>query len=168
MFLYDGLVNGVKGQWLSDWLIVCSLMPFSTVFKLYCGASAPIYPCFPGVLLTSTSHNILSKPLAACQHNHCWWERNESCRNDYHQSSERILAKPGIGRGSNQRPPVLKSAMLPTELWGLAQWLSESLHSFKQQNFILIWIESVCRQYVRCDSHNEIVFERGGGKRRIC
>ena len=53
--------------------------------------------------LTSTRHNILSKPLAAFPQNHCRndgqpWERNESCRNDYlhYQSSERILVEPGI------------------------------------------------------------------------
>ena len=53
------------------------------------------------VLLTSTPHNILSKPLAVFPHNHCRnngqrWERNESCRNDYHQSSERVLPELGI------------------------------------------------------------------------
>ena len=56
---------------------------------------------FSGVLLTSALHNILCKPLAAFLHNHCWniwqrWKRNESCCNDYHQSSERILAEQGI------------------------------------------------------------------------
>ena len=40
-------------------------------------------------------------PLAAFPHNHCrinrqWWERNESCPNDYHQSSERISAQQAI------------------------------------------------------------------------
>ena len=39
-------------------------MPFSTVFQLYRGGQCT-NPCFPGVLLTSTPHNILSKPLAA-------------------------------------------------------------------------------------------------------
>ena len=68
--------------------------------KVYCGSQCT-YLCFPGVLLTSTPHNILSKPLAAFPHKHCQnnsqlWERNESCRNDYHQSKERILAKSEI------------------------------------------------------------------------
>ena len=54
-----------------------------------------------GVLLTSTLNNILSMPLPTFLHNHCpnnrqQWERNESCLNHYHKSSERILAKPGI------------------------------------------------------------------------
>ena len=75
-------------------------MPFSTVFQLYCGCQCT-YPCFSGVLLTSTLHNILSKPLAAPPHNHCRnngqrCERKKSYHNDYHQSWERILAEPGI------------------------------------------------------------------------
>ena len=43
---------------------------FSIVFQSYCGGQCT-YPCFLGVLLTSTLHNILSKPLAAFPHNHC-------------------------------------------------------------------------------------------------
>ena len=42
---------------------------FSTLFQLCMGGPCA-YPCFPGVLLTSISHNILSKPLAAFPHNH--------------------------------------------------------------------------------------------------
>ena len=81
-------------------LIVWCLTPFSTVFKLHRGGQCT-YPYFYGVLLTSTPHNILSKFLVVFPHNHCRnnaqrWERNESCRNDYHQSSERTLAEPGI------------------------------------------------------------------------
>ena len=47
-----------------DLLIVWFLTPFSTVFHLYHGGQCT-YPWFPGVLLTSTSHNIFSKTLAA-------------------------------------------------------------------------------------------------------
>ena len=75
-------------------------MLFLTAFKLYLGDQCS-YPCFPGVLFTGTPHNILSKPLAACLQNHCQnngqhLERNESCCNEYHQSSERILTESGI------------------------------------------------------------------------
>ena len=75
-----------------DWLIVWCLTTFSTVFQLYCGGQCT-YSCFPRILLTSTPHNILSKPLANFPHNHCRnkgqrREKNESCCNEYHQSSE--------------------------------------------------------------------------------
>ena len=65
-------------------------MPLSTVFELH---------RFPGVLLTSIPRNIFSKALVAFPHlrkNGQRRERNESCHNDYHQSSERILAEPGM------------------------------------------------------------------------
>ena len=81
-------------------MIVWCLTPFSTVFQLYRDGQRT-YPCFPRLLLTSTPHNILSTPLAASPHNHCRnneqrREMNEYCCSDYHQSSERILAEPGI------------------------------------------------------------------------
>ena len=43
-------------------LIVKFLLLFSTVFQLYRSGQCT-YPCFPGVLLTSNPHDILSKPL---------------------------------------------------------------------------------------------------------
>ena len=51
-------------------LIVWCLTQCSTVFQLH-RSSLCTYPCFAGVLLTSTSHSILSKPVAAFPHNHC-------------------------------------------------------------------------------------------------
>ena len=45
------------------------LMPFTILFQLYRG-SQNIFLCCPRVLLTSTPHNILSKPLAAFSNNH--------------------------------------------------------------------------------------------------
>ena len=70
---------------------------FSRLFHFY-HIGQCTYPCFPGIF-TSTPLNIVSKPLAAflhkcCRNNRQLWQRNESCSNDYHQSSERILAKP--------------------------------------------------------------------------
>ena len=38
---------------------------FNAIFSYIAGATACTYQCFPGVLLTSTLHNILSNPLAA-------------------------------------------------------------------------------------------------------
>ena len=80
------------------WLVVWCLMPFPKVFQLYRSIQCT-YPCFPWVLLTNVSQNILRKPLAAFPHNRRrnneqLWERNVSCRNDYHQSSESMLAVP--------------------------------------------------------------------------
>ena len=59
------------------------------------------YPCIPGVILTRTPHNILSKPLAALPNNHSQkngrlLEGNESCPNDYNKFSDRISAESGI------------------------------------------------------------------------
>ena len=77
-------------------------------------------------ILTSTPYSILSKPLAAFSHNHCgnnWqlWERNESCSNDYHQSSERIFAEPGI------EPTTCFSEVCNATNWamGLGPWKEE-------------------------------------------
>ena len=35
------------------------------------------YPCFPGILFINTPHNILTKPLAAFQHNNCRMDSSE-------------------------------------------------------------------------------------------
>ena len=83
---------------LIDWLIVWYFMQFSTEFP-FCRGGQCSNPCFLGVLLTNTTHS--SQATDCFRHNHCrnnWlrWDRKESCRNDYHQSSEGILAKPGI------------------------------------------------------------------------
>ena len=82
-----------------DWLILWCLMQFSPVFQLHRGGHCT-YPCL-SCTSTSTPHNILPKPLATFPHNHYqnnaqWWERNELCCNDSHQSLQRILAEPGI------------------------------------------------------------------------
>ena len=115
--------------------IVWCLTPFLTVFKLYHGGQCAYYPCSSGVLLTSTPHNILSKPLAAFPHNHCRnngqrWERHESCSNDYHQSSERILAKPGIEPATScsqvrrRRNAVETVEDIMRSLWSWLTWVN--------------------------------------------
>ena len=54
-----------------------------------------------GVLLSGALRIVLLKPMPAFPHNHCRnnrlrREKNRFCSNYYHQSSKRILAKPGI------------------------------------------------------------------------
>ena len=114
----DGLTSGWM---LIDRMIVWSLTPFSTVFQLCCGGQCT-YPCFPGVLLTSAPHNILSKPLAAFPHNIV--KTTDSGERGMNHVTMTII-NPQIeywpSRGLNQQPPVLKSTMLPTELWGSAR-----------------------------------------------
>ena len=52
---------------------------FATVFQLYHGGQST-YPCSPGVLLTSTMYNILSKPLAAFPLTNCLKKMDSSER----------------------------------------------------------------------------------------
>ena len=110
----------LQNRRLLVWLIVWCLSPFLTVFQLYRSGQCT-NPCFPGVLLTITLHYILSKPLAAFPHNYC---RNNGQGRERNESVPMTIINPWKeywpSRGSNQRPPVLKSAMLPTEPWGLA------------------------------------------------
>ena len=69
----------------------------------------------------SIPHNILSKPLAAFPHNSC--ETTDSGARGMNPVALTIInprREYWPSHGSNQRPPVLKSATLPTELWGSA------------------------------------------------
>ena len=93
-------------------LIEWCLSPFSTVFLLYRGGQCT-YPCFRGILLTSTRHNILSEPLTAFLHDHC---RNNgqagsgaSGMNPVAMTIINPRNENWPSRGSNRRPPVLKS-----------------------------------------------------------
>ena len=80
------------------------------------------YPCFPGVLLTSTPHNILSKPLVFSQITSVkTMDSTETGMNPVTMTIINPRKQYWPSQGLNQRPPVLKSAMLPTELWGLAK-----------------------------------------------
>ena len=78
-------------------------MVFNTIFSSISVTSRqPVHlSMLSWSFFSHTLRNILSKPLAAFPHAHFWnkgqwWERNESCHNDYPQSSERILANLGI------------------------------------------------------------------------
>ena len=102
-------------------------MPFSTVFQFDCGGQYT-YPC-------CILHNSLSAPLATFPHHQLTIvktaDRIESCHND-HQS---ILRKRNWG--SNQRPPVLKSARQPTDLWGSAELQDSILLSLHYVTYTL-------------------------------
>ena len=71
--------------------------------------------------LTNTPHDILSKPLAAFPHN---YRRNNGQRWEGMIPVSMTVINPRKeywpSWGSNQRCPVLKSAMLLSELWGSA------------------------------------------------
>ena len=80
-------------------------MPVTTIFSFSHHVFHPKTGKFQvfsfGKGLSSSLHKNFSKPQAAFPHNHSWNNgqlsyKNESSCNDYHQSSERILAKPGI------------------------------------------------------------------------
>ena len=81
-------------------------MPFSTVFQLYLSGQCT-YPCFPGVILTITAYNILSKPLAAFPHNHC-------------QTTDSGESGKKTGRAGDRTSDIRFSRAQPNELWGPA------------------------------------------------
>ena len=83
------------------------------------------YPCFLGILLTSTSHNIILKPLAAFPNNHyITTDSGERGMNPVAMTIINLRRKYWPSQGSNKRPLVLKSATLQTELWGSAERFS--------------------------------------------
>ena len=103
-------------------------------FSYITAASAPTYRCFPGILLTSTPHNILSNPLAAFPHNHCRnTDSGERGMNLVAMTIYNPRKEYWPSRGSNQRPPFLKSSTLPTELWGSARKMSLSNWSLAEK-----------------------------------
>ena len=95
-------------------------MPFSTVFQLHCGGQCT-YPLFPGVLFTGIStlffpsHWLLSHIIIV--------ETIDSGERGMNPVTSIINHRKEYwaSRGSNERPPVLKSTTLPTELLDLAQ-----------------------------------------------
>ena len=92
------------------------LMPFSTLFQLCHGGQCSC-PCFPGVILISTPHNILSKPQAAFSHNHVkTMDSDERGMNCAAMTIINTWKEYWPSWVSNQRNPILKSCTLPTEL----------------------------------------------------
>ena len=95
-------------------LIERCLTPFATVFQLYHGGQWT-YPCFHGVLLSSTPHNILSKPLAAFPHNYCQnngqrWERNES----WDRTSDLLFSSPTATDWAMGQKPMRRILPVPS------------------------------------------------------
>ena len=75
------------------------------------------YPCFPGVLLTSIPHTVLSKQLASSHINIV--VTMYSSKRDMNLVAMTIInpwTEYWPSGGSNQQPPVLKSCTLQTEL----------------------------------------------------
>ena len=103
---------------LSDWLIVWCLTLFSTVLHLCYGGQCT-YLCFPGVLGTIffLSHRLLSHVTIV--------ETTDSGERGMNSIAMTIInprKKCWPSWGLNKRPPVLKPAKLPTELWDLARF----------------------------------------------
>ena len=63
-----------------------------------------------------------------------------------------------MSRGSNQRPPVLKSAWLPTELWGLAAIAEEVMKMLDIRIFYFtrIAFKKLHKSMDRCFGHHNI------------
>ena len=107
------------------WMNNINCMMFNAdfnIFQFYRGGQCT-YPCFPGFLFISTPYNILSMLLTALPHNHCRRMVNTERRMNLAvvtMISPRTERWPS--RGSSQRPPVLKSCALPTELLRLGEW----------------------------------------------
>ena len=91
-----------------DWLIVWCLTLFSRLLQLHCGSQCTS-SCFFGVLLTSTSQYILSKPLTGFPHNH--HQNNKGGMNPVAMT----IINPWTEYWLSQR--VVLSSRLPTGYW---------------------------------------------------
>ena len=103
--------------------------PISTFFQLHIVGQCT-YSCFPGVILISIPLDFLSKFFRIFE----ILERGEREMNPVAMTVINSLKEKLPNRGSKQRPPVLKSGMLPTELWRLDLYTSKdhSTSSFNQ------------------------------------
>ena len=113
-------------------------MVFSTVFQLYRSGQCT-YPCFPGVF-------IFSKPVLRTIFFPSHWLLSHITIVETADSGERGMNPVAMtiinprkeywpSRGLHQRPPVLKSAMLPTELRGSAETCEEKGESTGVSSF---------------------------------
>ena len=53
-------------------------------------------------------------------------------------------------RGSNQRPPILKSATLPTELWGSAHHVQDQTVISQSVTNAILYYLCIAFKYYRC------------------
>ena len=102
------------------WLIVWCLNTLST-FHLYHGIQCT-YSCFPGVLSTSTTHNIISKPLSSFPHN--LHQNNEQQQEEWIllQYWSLVLAK-NIGRARDRTSDLVFWS--PVRCWAAHAWLKD-------------------------------------------
>ena len=114
------ILKGIQFDWLIDCIVFNAV--FNSISVIYRSGQGT-YPCFPGVPSTSILHNILTKSLAAFPRNHSRnnrqrWERNESCRSDYHQSLQWwiLVNIKNIGRAGDRTSDLLFSSLQPYRL----------------------------------------------------
>ena len=128
-----------ESLWLGWRLIDC--MVFNAVFQL-CHGNQHTYPCFPGVLVTITPHTFC--PINWLLSHIIIVETMDSGGREMNSVAMTIInpqKEYWPSQGLNQQPPVLKSCMLPTELWGLGdsgRWVWNTLIEDEQiQHFLL-------------------------------
>ena len=134
--------------------MVWCLTLFSTLFNLYCGSHCT-FSCFAKFLFSPVLHTIFFPSHWLLSHitiveTMDSGERNVPCRSDYHQSSERILAKPGI------EPAISCSQFLYTtnRAMGLGFYLFKDKYGH---------IENVCKAFFVCNMNesNNLLSWRG-------
>ena len=97
-------------------LIVLCFTPFSTLFPLNFGGQYTYFILFSSSIYQH-SDNILFKPRATFQHNHCW-RMDSSERGMNPVVMTLIIPRREYFRGSNHRSHFLKSCPLPTDYTG--------------------------------------------------
>ena len=99
-----------KRDLLIDWLngVQCHFLQY---FSYDAAASTPIHAFLSFFNQYSAQYSF--QATKHCRNNGQRWERNESCGNDYYQSSEKIFAEPGI------EPGIFYSQVLLATVWAM-------------------------------------------------
>ena len=108
------------------------------VIELFRISYVALDTCFPGVLLTSTPLNILSKSLAAFPLN----KTTDSGERGIDPVALTIInprKEHRLSPISSQRPPSLKSYTLPTELWGSAHYIMQIVQVLEIHIIQIVW-----------------------------